>query len=39
MRHQLAGFKLGRSKDERIGLRRTMVNQLFDHRLGCKVCR
>jgi large subunit ribosomal protein L17 len=31
MRHQLAGFKLGRSKDERIGLRRTMVNQLFDH--------
>ena len=31
MRHQLAGFKLGRSKDERIGLRRTMVNQLFEH--------
>jgi large subunit ribosomal protein L17 len=31
MRHQLAGFKLGRSKDERTGLRRTMVNQLLDH--------
>jgi large subunit ribosomal protein L17 len=31
MRHQVAGFKLGRSKDERIGLRRTMVNQLFEH--------
>jgi large subunit ribosomal protein L17 len=31
MRHQIAGIKLGRSKDERIGLRRTMVNQLLDH--------
>lgn len=31
MRHQVAGFKLGRSKDQRIGLRRTMVNQLFEH--------
>lgn len=31
MRHQVAGFKLGRDKDERIGLRRTMVKQLFDH--------
>ncbi|MHC1739650.1 MAG: 50S ribosomal protein L17 [Anaerolineaceae bacterium] len=31
MRHQIAGIRLGRSKDERIGLRRTMVNQLFDH--------
>lgn len=31
MRHQVAGFKLGRSKDERTGLRRTMVNQLLDH--------
>ena len=31
MRHQVAGSRLGRSKDQRIGLRRTMVNQLFDH--------
>jgi large subunit ribosomal protein L17 len=31
MRHQVAGFKLGRSKDERAGLRRTMINQLFTH--------
>lgn len=31
MRHQIAGFKLGRDKGERIGLRRTMVNQLLDH--------
>jgi large subunit ribosomal protein L17 len=31
MRHQVAGFKLGRSKDQRIGLRRIMVNQLFEH--------
>lgn len=31
MRHQVAGFKLGRDKDERNGLRRTMVKQLFDH--------
>ncbi|MEA5079314.1 50S ribosomal protein L17 [bioreactor metagenome] len=31
MRHQVAGFKLGRTKDQRIGLRRTMVNQLFQH--------
>jgi large subunit ribosomal protein L17 len=31
MRHQIAGIKLGRSKGERIGLRRTMVNQLLDH--------
>ena len=31
MRHQVAGFKLGRSKGERIGLRRTMVNQLLEH--------
>ena len=31
MRHQVAGFKLGRSKDERIGLRRTMINQLLEH--------
>ncbi len=31
MRHQVAGYKLGRSKDQRTGLRRTMVRQLFDH--------
>lgn len=31
MRHQLAGFKLGRKKDARLGLRRTMVKQLLDH--------
>lgn len=31
MRHQVAGFRLGRSKDQRTGLRRTMVKQLFDH--------
>lgn len=31
MRHQVAGYKLGRDKDERIGLRRTLINQLFEH--------
>lgn len=31
MRHQVAGSRLGRTKDQRLGLRRTMVNQLFDH--------
>ncbi len=31
MRHQVAGKKLGRSKDQRNGLRRTMVRQLFVH--------
>lgn len=31
MRHQVAGYKLGRDKDERNGLRRTMIKQLFDH--------
>jgi large subunit ribosomal protein L17 len=31
MRHQVAGFKLSRSKDERTGLRRTMICQLFEH--------
>ena len=31
MRHQIAGFKLGRGKDQRLGLRRTMVKQLFEH--------
>jgi large subunit ribosomal protein L17 len=31
MRHQVAGYKLGRSKDQRIGLRRTLIKQLFEH--------
>jgi len=31
MRHQIAGSKLGRQKDQRAGLRRTMVNQLLEH--------
>lgn len=31
MRHQVAGYKLGRSKDQRIGLRKTLINQLFEH--------
>lgn len=31
MRHGVAGYKLGRTKDQRIGLRRTMINQLFEH--------
>jgi large subunit ribosomal protein L17 len=31
MRHKLAGYRLGRSKDERSALRRIMVAQLFDH--------
>ena len=31
MRHNIAGYRLGRTKDQRIGLQRTMINQLFDH--------
>lgn len=31
MRHRVAGYKLGRQKDQRIGLRRTMIRQLFEH--------
>lgn len=31
MRHQVAGFRLSRSKDTRIGLRRTLVNQFLTH--------
>ncbi len=31
MRHNIAGYRLGRTKDQRIGLRRTMINQLFNH--------
>src|SRR5512144_1019987 len=31
MRHQMAGKKLGRKKDARIALRRTLIKQLFEH--------
>lgn len=31
MRHGVAGYKLNRTKDQRIGLRRMMINQLFEH--------
>jgi large subunit ribosomal protein L17 len=31
MRHGVAGYKLSRTKDQRIGLRRTLLNQLFEH--------
>lgn len=31
MRHRVAGYKLSRGKDERTGLRRNLVNQLFIH--------
>ena len=31
MRHQVAGYRLSRGKDTRIGLRRTLINQLFTH--------
>jgi large subunit ribosomal protein L17 len=31
MRHQIAGYKLGRSKDQRIALRRTLIKQLFEN--------
>jgi large subunit ribosomal protein L17 len=31
MRHAVAGYKLSRTKDQRIGLRRTLINQLFEH--------
>ncbi len=31
MRHQVAGKKLGRKKDQRAGLRRTLIKQLFEH--------
>jgi large subunit ribosomal protein L17 len=29
MRHQVAGYKLGRSKDQRLALRRNLIRQLF----------
>lgn len=31
MRHQVAGYKLGRSKGARIALRRNLIKQLFTH--------
>ena len=31
MRHKVAGVKLGRKKDVRTALRRTLVKQLFEH--------
>jgi len=31
MRHGVAGYHLGRTKDQRIGLRRSLINQLFIH--------
>jgi large subunit ribosomal protein L17 len=31
MRHQISGRKLGREKGERTALRKTLVNQLFEH--------
>lgn len=31
MRHQVAGYKLSRGKDEREALRRTLIRQLFEH--------
>lgn len=31
MRHHVAGYKLGRSKDQRIALRKTLIKQVFEH--------
>jgi large subunit ribosomal protein L17 len=31
MRHRVAGYKLGRQKDQRAALRRNLVKQLFTH--------
>jgi large subunit ribosomal protein L17 len=31
MRHQIAGYKLSRSKDQRTALRRILIKQLFEH--------
>lgn len=31
MRHRVAGYKLGRDKDERRALRRILIKQLFEH--------
>mgnify|MGYP005643843809 FL=1 len=31
MRHHVAGYKLSRSKDQRIALRRVLIKQLFEN--------
>jgi large subunit ribosomal protein L17 len=31
MRHGVAGYRLSRDRDQRIGLRRTLINQLFQY--------
>lgn len=31
MRHKVAGYRLGRSKDVRTALRRNLIKQLFEH--------
>ena len=31
MRHQIAGYRLNRTKDQRTALRRTLIKQLFEH--------
>ncbi len=31
MRHRIAGYRLGRNKDQRIALRRNLIKQLFEH--------
>ncbi len=31
MRHRIAGYKLGRDRDQREALRRTLMKQLFEH--------
>jgi large subunit ribosomal protein L17 len=31
MRHQVAGYRLSRSKGQRTALRRTLIKQLFEH--------
>jgi large subunit ribosomal protein L17 len=31
MRHQVAGYRLGRNKDYRVGLRRSLICALFTH--------
>jgi large subunit ribosomal protein L17 len=31
MRHQVAGYRLGRDTGQRNGLRKTLINQLFEH--------
>jgi large subunit ribosomal protein L17 len=31
MRHRVAGKRLGRTKGQRIALRRSLINQLFEH--------